>query len=153
MVDMSEGDARRHHPFGKWPNRLVLAGTSLSIIQSLVVALGAFAAPATDGFELEGPPLLLYLLFAVGLPTAVGWTAWRALRSWWRRSVKVVNRLLVAGLVAMPSTVLLSVPLGGDVLTPIGYLPAAGLMIVGGLLARERVEIARQQRRGGLSDT
>jgi hypothetical protein len=151
-MDMSEGDARRYHPFGRAANVLVLAGASLSIIQSVVSALAGFAAPANEGFDLRGAGLLVWVVVASGLPLAVGWTALRALRSWWRRSVRVVPQLLTAGLVAVPSTVLLRVPLGDELLTPVGYLPAGIALVVAGVLARPRVLRARAEGRGGLGD-
>lgn len=151
-MDLSEGDARRHHPFGRAANYLVLGGASLSIIQSMVGALAGFAAPANEGFDLRGGALLVWVVISSGLPLLVGWTALRALRSWWRRSVRVVQQLLVAGLVALPSTVLLQVPLGTELLTPIGYLPAGAALVAAALLARPRVRRARAEGRGGLGD-
>jgi hypothetical protein len=151
-MDLSEGDARRYHPFGRAANLLVLGGASLSIIQSAVSALAGFAAPANEGFELRGGALLIWVLASSGLPLAIGWTALRALRSWWRRSVRVVPQLLLAGLLAMPSTVLLRVPLGDELLTPVGYLPAGLALVVAAFLARPRVVRARAEGRGGLGD-
>jgi hypothetical protein len=143
----------RGHPFGRGANVLVVAGTTLSIVQSAVVAIAAFLAPATDGFEVQGAALLVWLVVGVGLPALVGWTAVRALRSWWRRSVTVVPRLIVAGALAVPSTLLLVVPMGGgEQLTPIGYLPAGLAIVAGAVLARPRVADARARDRGGLSD-
>jgi hypothetical protein len=151
-MDMSEGEARRYHPFGRAANYLVIGGASLSIIQSAVSALAGFAAPANEGFELRGGALLVWVVVSTGLPLAVGWTALRALRSWWRRSVRVVPQLLTAGLVALPSTVLLQVPLGTELLTPIGYLPAGLALVAAGLMARPLVQRARVEGRGGLGE-
>jgi glucan phosphoethanolaminetransferase (alkaline phosphatase superfamily) len=151
-VDLEAHDARRHHPFGRGANVFVLAGTTLSIIQSLVVAIAAVVAPLEEGFELTGVALLLWILVAVGLPVLVGWTAWRALRSWWRRSVRVVPRILVAAVLAVPSMVLLQIPLGDELFTPIGYLPAGVMMAIGAVLARPRVAAAEREGRGGLAD-
>lgn len=153
-MDLSEGDARRHHPFGKWANVLVVAGASLVVIQAVVAMIAVFVAPTTEGFELAPGGLLVFLGVALGLHALVGWLGFRALRAWWRRSVRVVNQLLVAGLVALPSSVLLQVPVGGEVglLWPLGYLPAGVLLIAGAIAARDRVERARREGRGGLSE-
>ena len=151
-LNLEGGETRRHHPFGRVANVLVLAGASLSIIQSVVVAMGAFLAPVQEGFELEGFALLVWLVLGMGIPIAVGWLALRALRSWWRRSVSVVGRVLTAGLVALPSTVLLTVPVDGELLTPIGYLPAGLLLTAAAFLSRGKVLAAKEAGRGGLSD-
>ncbi|MCC5949865.1 MAG: hypothetical protein JJT89_15540 [Nitriliruptoraceae bacterium] len=153
-MDLSEGDARRHHPFGRLANVLVIAGSSLAAIQAVVAVLAVLAAPANDDFQLESGALLTFLVVAGGLHAVVGWLAVRSLRAWWRRSLRVVNQLLVAGLVAMPSTVLLQIPVGGDVglLWPLGYLPGGVLLVAGALVARDRVDRARIEGRGGLSE-
>lgn len=150
-MHLQAGDTRRHHPFGRAANWLVLAGTTLALTQSAIVVFGAVLAPTGPGFELAGAALGVWLLLGVGLPTVVGWLAWRALRSWWRRSVSVVGRILLAAVVAVPSTVLLRVPLGDEVLVPVGYLPAGLMMTAGGLLARRRVAAAQREGRGGLA--
>lgn len=150
-VDLEGGNTRRHHPFGRGANVLVLAGTSLSIIQSAVVAIASVMAPLDAGFDLTGLGLAAWLLAGVGLPGLVGWTAVRALRSWWRRSVSVVGRLVLASVVATPSTWLLAVPLGDEPLLPIGYLPAGLLMLTGAWLAQSKVRSAERQGRGGLT--
>jgi hypothetical protein len=149
-VDLEGGNSRRNHPFGRWANLLVLAGTSLSIIQSVVVALGAVSAPLNEGVELTGLPLGAWLLAGVGLPGLVGWTALRALRAWWRRSVTVLSPLLLASVLAAPSTWLLSIPLGEELLTPIGYLPASLFMLAAAVMARPRIAQAQREGRGGL---
>lgn len=142
----------RGHPFGRGANWCVLGGTSLSVIQSLIVAIAVFLSPGTPAVDIEGLAVLVWLGIGLALPLLVGWTAWRALRSWWRRSVRVVPRLLLAAVVAVPSTVLLSVPIGEELLTPIGYLPAGLLILVGAILARPNVERARAEGRGGLGE-
>ena len=142
----------RRHPFGRAANWLVLAGTSLSIIQSAVVAIGAALAPVTEGFELEGPGLLIWLVVGAGIPVGVGWAAWRALRSWWRRSVSVIGRLYLAALLAIPSSMLLSLPLDDEFLLPVAYFPAGVLMAIGAFVARPRVLAAVREGRGGLGD-
>ncbi|MFP4636398.1 MAG: hypothetical protein ACLFRD_11085 [Nitriliruptoraceae bacterium] len=149
---MTSAPTSRGHPFGRGANWCVLGGTSLSVIQSLIVLIAVFLAPGTPAVNIEGPAVLVWLGIGLTLPLLVGWTAWRALRSWWRRSVRVVPRLLLAAVVAVPSTVLLTVPIGEELLTPIGYLPAGLLILAGAILARPRVERARAEGRGGLGE-
>ena len=151
-MHLDAGKTRRRHPFGGAANWLVLAGTSLSIIQSVVVAIAAVLAPINQDFELVGFGLLLWLVVGAGLPVGVGWAAWRALRSWWRRSLSVVGRVYVAALLAIPSSMLLGVPLDDDFLLPVAYFPAGVLMALGAFVARPRVLAAAREGRGGLSD-
>ncbi len=149
-----EGRSRRWHPFGRAANWFVLAGTSLIVIQSLVVAIAVFVAPMTPalGLEESGLGLLVWLGFGLALPILAGWTAVRALRRWWRRSVQVLLPLLIAAAVAVPATVLLAVPVGEELLWPIGYLPGGLFTLTGAILARRNIERAKAEGRGGLSD-
>ncbi len=148
---MSTGPSRRSHPFGRAANWLVVGGVSLSLIQSVVVALAAFAAPLTEGFEVEGPRLLGWLVLGVGIPLAFAWLAVRALRRWWRRSITVLRPVAWVGAISIPATLLLMVPLGEETMIPIGYLPAGVMALTGAFLARPNVEAARREGRGGLS--
>lgn len=125
-----------------------MGGTSLSVIQSGVVLLAVALAPLRAGSGLGGAALAVWLLVGVGAPVLVGWAAWRALRSWWRRAPASVGRLLLAGVLAVPSTVLLRVPLGDELLAPIGYLPAGVMSTAAALLAHRRIGAASRAEDG-----
>ncbi len=149
-----EGRSRRWHPFGRVANWFVLAGTSLIVIQSLIVAIAVFVAPMTPalGMDESGLALIVWLVVGLALPILVGWTGVRAVRRWWRRSVRVLPPLLVAAAVAVPATVLLAVPVGDELLWPVGYLPGGLFTLTGAIIAKPKIERAKAEGRGGLAD-
>lgn len=133
---------RRPHPFGRTANVLVHAGASLALAQALVFVVGWGTSPLWGPSQLGRPGsivgLLAFVLVVVGVGVLAGWLAWRALRTWRRRSTRAVSHLLIAALVLLPLGPLL-LDAGAVLFSLAGLLLAiATIMARGRVVAAER---------------
>ena len=133
---------RRVHPFGRSANVLVHVGATLALANSAVLGI-RFGAIEYLFFRDElGANAGVAVAHRVVVSVLVAWLAWRALMAWRARSLDVIGRLLVAGLVMMP--------LGPFSFGTLGIpLSSAGLALaISAMLARPKVLAAEDERLG-----
>lgn len=89
---------------------------------------------------LSGGSLFLVLMLVLLLGIGTVWLCWRSLKAWRGRSLQVLGKLYLAGLVLLP--------LGALDPTMVLFTPAGLLLIIAAALARNRVLLTERRARG-----
>lgn len=101
MTDL-EPRKRRAHPFGRFTNVLVHLGATLALANCAVLGIRFGVIEYLFFPEDLGANAGVAVAHRVIASALAAWLTWRALMAWRARSVQVISRLLLAGLVLMP---------------------------------------------------